>query len=236
MRMSKIRRRILIALGAAAIPAMLFAPQMVGETTAVTSYLANTIFANNLHEVVPHRFFRSAEMSRAELKDTIKRHGIKTVIDLRLDPDTPDSTGLREADAAATAGAIYVHLPFSSARADQLDQLAKLLELYDSAPLPILVHCSSGTHRTGVAAALWLLEKEHRPYDEAMLQLTPRYGFFRLERDMKSFFQGAPTLDMIFPRYRKETGGESALTPISVKSWIAAQREASAPPGSPPPR
>lgn len=234
--MTKGRRRILIALGIVAIPAMLVAPQMVGETTAVTSYLANTIFANNLHEVVPQKFFRSAEMSRAELKHTIKQHGIKTVIDLRMDQDAPDSTGLSEADAAAAAGAGYVHLPFSSARADQLDQLAKLLEVYDSAPQPILVHCSSGTHRSGVAAALWLLEKEHRGYDEAMLQLTPRYGFFRFERDMKSFFQGAPTLDMIFSRYREETGRASALTPISLKSWIAAQREKSAPPENPLPR
>lgn len=236
--MTRSRRRILIALGIVAAPALLVAPQMVTETTAVTSYLANTIFANNLHEVAPQKFYRSAEMSRAELQATIKQRGIKTVIDLRLDEDAPDSTGLSEADAASAVGAGYIHLPFSSSRADQLEQILKLLTAYDTSPLPILVHCSSGTHRSGVAAALWLMEKEARSYDEAMLQLTPRYGFFRFERDMKSFFQGAPTLDMIFARYRAETSKakdptEKESAPMTLKSWISAQLKKPAPPANP---
>lgn len=232
-RMTKARRRILVALGLVAVPALLVAPQMVSETTAVTSYIANTIFSSNLHEVVPARFFRSAEMSRAELQKTIQQRGIKTVIDLRLDQDAPDSTGLSESAAAAAAGASYLHLPFSSARADQLDQIAKLLAAYDTAALPILVHCSSGTHRSGVAAALWLMTKEDRSYDEAMSQLTPKYGFFRFERDLKSFFQGAPTLDMIFSQYRDAASKVSEGAPLSLKSWVAAQIEKPAPAAKP---
>ena len=217
--MTKFRKRVAYSIAVVAVPGLLLMTQMVGETTAVTSYIANTIFANNLHEVIPGRFFRSAEMSRSRLQETIKAHNIKTVIDMRLDSDAPDSTGLSEAEAARLAGASYLHLPFSSARADQLDQLSNLLAAFDSAKLPILVHCSSGTHRSGVAAALWLLEKERKSYEEAMVQLSPRYGFFQFERDLKSFFQGSPTLDKILTRYKNETVGTNA----SLKSWIDAQ-------------
>ncbi len=234
--MTKFRRRIYIAIGLVAVPGLLLAPQMVGETTAVTSYLANTLFSNNLHEVVPHKFYRSAEMSRDELQQTVKRYGIKTVLDMRLDKDAPDSTGMTEAEAAKLAGSSYLHLPFSSARADQLPQLAKLLETYDAAALPILVHCSSGTHRSGVASALWLLEKEGKSLDDAMQQLTPRYGFFKFERDLKSYFQGAPTLDHIFAQYRADTdrAGTNGVPSesgkqLSLKEWINEQIKKPAP-------
>ncbi len=100
----------LIVLGITGIVALIFVPQITTETTYFTSYLANTIFRNNLHEVVPNRFYRAAEMSREDLANTIVDRKIRTVIDLRLNEDAPDATGTTEEQTTLESGAVYSHL------------------------------------------------------------------------------------------------------------------------------
>ncbi len=190
--------------------------QMGTESTYFTSYAANAVFRNNFHAVVPGRLYRSAQMPRDELIDTIHKYGIRTVIDLRLNADTPDETGLTEAAAARQAGAAYRHIPFSSSRMDQRGSLLALMATYREAEGPILVHCSSGTHRAGVASAIWLLEQAGRSPTEAAEQLTLKYGFFQPERDLKAYLQGHPTLDRAIRDYaavRREQG-------ISFWDWV----------------
>lgn len=190
--------------------------QMGTESTYFTSYAANAIFRNNFHAVVPGRLYRSAQMPRDELIDTIRKHGIKTVIDLRLNDDAPDETGFTEAAAARQAGAAYRHIPLSSSRMDQRGSLLALMATYREAKGPILVHCSSGTHRAGVASAIWLLEQAGKSPAEAAGQLTLKYGFFQPERDLKAYFQGRPTLDRAIRDYaavRRERG-------ISFWEWV----------------
>lgn len=177
--------------------------QMGGESTYFTSYAANALFRYNFHEVVPGRLYRSAQMPRAELTRTVREHGIKSVIDLRLTADAPDETGLTETEAARRGGAGYRHIPFSSARIDQRKSLLELLLAFDELPRPVLVHCSSGTHRAGVASAVWLLDQEGRPPEDAAGQLTMKYGFFRPERMLKEFVQGRPTLDRVIGEYAR---------------------------------
>lgn len=177
-------------------------PQLVSDTTAVTSYVANLVFRYNFHEVVPGRLYRSAEMPRDVLTAVVRENRIRTVIDLRLQEDFVDESGRTEADAARDGGARYVHIPLSSARADQLPRIKRLLDTFDTAETPLLVHCSSGTHRSGFATVLWLLEKEHAPLDAAESQISARYGFFALERAMKAIFQDAPTLDAVLRQWQ----------------------------------
>lgn len=47
-----------------------------------------------------------------------------------------------------------------------------LLYIYDTAPTPILVHCSSVRDRTGEAAAIWVLEMIGLKKDKALEQLV----------------------------------------------------------------
>ncbi len=190
--------------------------QMIGESTYFTSYAANAIFRNNFHEVVPGRMYRSAQMSRSDLEEVIRANKIKSVIDLRLDEDSPDETGRSESEAAGAAGAAYRHIPFSSRRADQQESILRLLKAYSEMPPPFLVHCSSGTHRSGVAAAIWLLQNERGDTARAAEQLTMKYGFFQLERDLKAFFQNSPTLDHVISEYL----AAQSKGPISFHDWV----------------
>ena len=192
---------------------------MVGETTYFTSFASNFLFHNNLHVVAPGRFYRSAQMSREDIQSTIQRLGIRTVIDLRLNNDEPDASGRTQRETVERQGATYLHIPFSSARANQIDRLQNLVRAYESSPRPILVHCSSGTHRSGVASAVWLLDRENAPIETALEQITLRYGFIQWERDLKALFQGEPTLDTVLTDYAKAAAAE----PLTFREWLERQ-------------
>jgi protein tyrosine phosphatase (PTP) superfamily phosphohydrolase (DUF442 family) len=217
---SRRKRRWLLLSLLALLPVVLLGYQMGSDSTYFTRYVANAIFRNNFHEVVPGRLYRSAQMSRDELTQTVRGHRIKSIIDLRLIQDAPDQTGLTEAEAAHRGGAIYRHIPFSSARVDQRKSLLDLLSAFETLPRPVLVHCSSGTHRAGVASAVWLLDQEGRSPVEAAGQLTMKYGFFQPERDLKAFFQGRPTLDRAIREYEIVRGRKS----ITFRDWVISSR------------
>lgn len=176
--------------------------QIASDSTAFTSALPNMAFSNNFNVVVPGRFYRSAQMSTQALDETIKKNGIKTVIDLRLDPNEKDDGSITEKWAAEINGATYYQVRLASSKLPSPERLSELLNIYDRAELPILAHCSSGTHRTGFASFLWLIDKEQAPLEQALDQLTAKYGFFLLERKLKAWSQSKPTLDTLIWDYR----------------------------------
>ncbi|MCB0322418.1 MAG: dual specificity protein phosphatase family protein [Bdellovibrionales bacterium] len=187
-------------------------PQLLGETTAVTSYLANSLFEHNLHEVVPHRYWRSGRIPPVELGQFIKEHGIKTVVNLSRSGDGP---GNEEQQAVQAAGARYFEVPLNAGRQPSLPRIRPLLDLFERIETPVLVHCTSGTHRSGVAAALWLLEREGATFQTAARQLSPRYGYFRAERRLKAYVSGYRTIDEMIWDY----GQAHSLTARSFREW-----------------
>ncbi len=204
------------AFAVALFAALALTPQMVSDTTYLTSLVGKILFENNLHEVVPGRFYRAAEMSREDLAITMKRFGIKSVVDLRLKTDRPDESGWSEKEVVERNGGRYFQVPVKSSRLEQKERLEDILSIYDIAETPILVHCTSGTHRSGIAAAMWLMDKEHQDIESAKDQLSVKYGFFRFERVLKSLVQGHPTLDTILALYADET----ADTPTPFRKWL----------------
>ena len=202
----------------AALCLALLLPQLVGETTYLTSYVANLAFHGNWHEVVPGRFYRSAELSTEELVGHIRAQGIKTVIDLRFGEEKPAQGKTLESEVSSASGAAYYHLPLVGSDAGQKQKISELLALYDKAQTPVLVHCTSGTHRSGVAAAIWLLTRENAGAAAAAEQLSHRYGFFYYERRLKSHLQGHQTIDAVIWKYfAAQKGGEP-----DFREWLAA--------------
>lgn len=205
-------------IGGAIILFLVEVPQLLTETTAVTSFITRLVFHNNFYVVSAGKFYRSAEMSKEELTKTIGEYGLRTVIDLRKsDYRDLGRNGLQERQVVENAGARYVHLPMVGSREPSPQVLQELLDVYDRNPEPILVHCSSGTHRSGVASAIWLLAKENASFKIAQEQLSPRFGFFRFERDLKSFIQGHPTIDKLLWRYKEASENGK----ISFRDWVA---------------
>lgn len=178
------------------------------------AYAYSTTFEHNLHAVEPFRLYRSKEMSSVDLTRTIHELGIKTVIDLRLGGDD-DREG--EPQTVHGAGAKYVHVPFRGSRTDQRESIKLLKEAYAQAEEPILVHCSSGTHRTGVASAIWLMSKGFS-VERALDQLSVRFGYLAVERHFKAIVEGKPLFGELIKMYYRayKAGG------CSFDSWLAA--------------
>ena len=141
---------------------------------------------NNFYEVDPGKLYRSAQLSVEELEDYVKQYGIKTVINLRgRDPSqkwwVEENAWLQKHTIA------YFNIPMDAHTLTTKEHLFELLNIYDRAELPILVHCRVGADRTGEAVALWALEKQKKTKQEALEHLDPTYGHSKIMHPAKRF-------------------------------------------------
>ena len=86
---------------------------------------------------------------------SLKADGVREVIDLRADAETPD---FDEAAAVRAAGLRYANLPVAGADGLTRDRVVAFDRQLRAAKRPVLVHCASG-NRVGAMAALrgaWL--------------------------------------------------------------------------------
>lgn len=108
------------------------------------------------------------------------RRGIRTVVNLR--GQTKFSTYVLEREACERLGMTYVDLPLESRKAPEKERIRRLLALFRSMEKPVLFHCKSGSDRTGLVAALYLLLVEGRRPEEAMRAFSLRYLHIRQGR------------------------------------------------------
>ncbi|MDR2337512.1 MAG: hypothetical protein LBE20_02555 [Deltaproteobacteria bacterium] len=186
-------------------------PQIITDTTAVTSYFANLVVKNNFHEIVKNKFYRAGKMSDKTLTEVLTKNKIKTVINLCLDQQFV----AQEEEIVQALGIVYYHCSMTGSEILSKPKILDLISIYDQLETPVLVHCDSGTHRSGVATSIWLLNKESAFSDELIKkQLALKYGYFKIERKLKSFIMGCPTIDQTIWDYfdYKDNHREITLT------------------------
>ncbi|MCC2666844.1 MAG: tyrosine protein phosphatase [Gammaproteobacteria bacterium] len=129
--------------------------------------------ANNIHVVIPHQVYRSAQLTPGSLAYLIQREGIKTVINLRgaNQKEWYDN----EVVVTQKLGVKQYDLPMSAYRVTSAQNLSQLVNLLETAPRPILVHCEGGSDRTGLASALVLILDENKSLKEAKQQFSLYY-------------------------------------------------------------
>lgn len=135
--------------------------------------------AKRLRPVVAGKVYRSGCLTAAGLRDAIRRHGIRTVINLQEeapDPALPASYfgGARtaESELCRSLGAqlrfVEVELvPEDHVGREQPPTIDRFLAIMDDpANYPVLIHCKAGLHRTGVLAAVYRMEyQDWRPLE-----------------------------------------------------------------------
>jgi len=131
----------------------------------------------NFHTVIDQRFYRAAQPSGATLENYIRAYGIHTVINLR-GPNHGEDWFDEEEQVARRLGACFVTVNISASDKPQEEELRKLIQTFDKCPLPILVHCYSGSDRSGFASACYLLLHTPSTVSEARAQLSLRFGHF----------------------------------------------------------
>jgi protein tyrosine phosphatase (PTP) superfamily phosphohydrolase (DUF442 family) len=166
----------------------------------------------NFAAVVPGRLYRSNHPTPRRLALAARRHGIRTVVNLRGKSNN-GADALSRA-AAHGLGLRLIDVPMKSSRAPSRELVLELIEALRSGDEPILLHCKSGADRAGFAAGVFLLLNGGTSAD-ALRELSVRYGHFRGSR--------TGILDAFFRRYRDFGEGH-----MPFEDWVRAEYDASA--------
>ena len=147
--------------------------------------------------------WRSAQPNPRHLAAFARRGG-RTVISLRNGRNF-GSLPL-EIEACHRLGLAFHVVPLRARRLPSRDTLLGFAALVRQVERPVLLHCKSGSDRTGFAAALWLMLAEGRPVEEARRQLSLRHGHMPWTR--------AGLLDAFLDAYARDA-------PMPLERWIA---------------
>ena len=166
------RRTRKVCLIAGAILACLFLPAV-----GMGGWALGLQLVGNIHVVEPGHLYRAAQLNGAALDDVLDHYGIRTVINLRGANEGKD---WYDNEIAVTRKHGLIHLDVRMSATSEPDEatVAKLIQDLRASPGPILIHCQSGSDRTGFASALYERFVAHHSITEAAGQLSFWYGHF----------------------------------------------------------
>lgn len=167
---------------------------------------------SNFAVVSPGRLYRANHPAPFRLARYARRHGIRTVINLRGACTTGSDTLSRA--AAARLGLDFIDAPLRSRQPPPREALLHLLEVFATMREPALVHCKSGADRAGLAAGLFLLANGGTSRD-ALAQLSLRFGHLARSR--------AGVLRAFFLQYAAQAEGRKPL-----QAWLREDYEPAA--------
>ncbi len=139
--------------------------------------------------VKPGVLYRSGQPTAQGLHCPIRRYGIRTVVSLRGRSrralreglhDWGQPEGPAEDQFVKNLQVQYLHWPMGQEPywpwlpPNHLEQFYRLLD--NPNRLPVLVHCVAGRHRTGTFVALFRLEYDRWPVQQALLEMQ-QFGF-----------------------------------------------------------
>lgn len=178
----------------------------------------------NFTEVTPNKVYSSAAIPPDEIADWVRRHGIRTVVDLRF-PGTPDQVNNPESvdqvqaerDALANiAGVNYVNVP-----SEQVPDRAALQRFFevmdDQSNYPVLIHCHHGVGRAVLFSALYRVEYEGvSPADaRARTRLFPQFSSFADGKEKGDFLMSYVPRAAALPAATRDRAPASGTVPVA---------------------
>jgi protein tyrosine/serine phosphatase len=129
----------------------------------------------NFHPITPGEAYRSAKLGKDKLEYYIKKYNIKSIVNLI--GDDPYKRWYRdELEVSAAFKLRHYDLSLSATEAPTEEDVRKLIEIFKTAPRPVLIHCKGGSDRSGLVAAMWKVIVDKEPKSEAHKQLSILYG------------------------------------------------------------
>lgn len=150
----------------------------------------------NFAAVEPGRLYRANHPTPGRLAALTRRHGIRTLINLRGQARNGSDALSRE--QAGRLGLDFHDMAVESRGAPQRDRILRLHHIYATMREPGLIHCKSGSDRAGLAAGLWVMFQGGTTR-QALGQLSLRFGHIRRSR--------TGILDAFFLHYAREAEG-----------------------------
>jgi protein tyrosine/serine phosphatase len=166
-------------------------------------HVFRAVYANR-HEIAPG-VWRSAQPSPSQIA-ALSRRGIRTIINLRGERDC--GSYRLQVEACRRHGIRLVNFPLQSRMVPRAEVIREARSLFEEIEYPVLFHCKSGADRAGLMSALVMHLKEGKPLEEALKQLSLKYGHFRQS--------DTGILDYFFERYLLDNRTE----PMTFFEWL----------------
>jgi protein tyrosine phosphatase (PTP) superfamily phosphohydrolase (DUF442 family) len=180
----------------------------------------NPWFHGNFGVVDEDRVFRSAQPLDG-LPALIAEKRIRTVLNLRGGSDA-DPWYSAEVAATKRLGIDFYDLPLVATVRPTRTQLLTVLDLLDRCKYPLLIHCKSGSDRTGLVSGLYLLSRKGVAPEHAENAFSLYYGHVPLF--------GTRHLHEPFHEYADWLKSHQfAHTPDRFKDWVAHDYRADGP-------
>jgi len=158
----------------------------------LTAWLLKLHYAE-CQEVVPGVLYRCGRMTPAFVEDAVRKHGIKTIVDLRGDESAPRGTET-ELDWARKKGLRYFNLRVGAPSPEQM--IANFLVIATTpACQPVLVHCHHGRGRTGLCVGMYRITQQKWTVEQAFDEMVAS-GLFPSDRETYlKFLREHPSFD-----------------------------------------
>ena len=156
------------------------------------NYFLSNLYLN-FHKV-DENLYRSAQPTKKQLERLIKKYNLKTIINLRGKEHIKDLK--YEEEIAKKHNVKLINIKLNSRGFPKKEKILELIDIFNSIEYPALIHCKSGSDRTGFVAALYLHLIKKVPIKEALKQLNffP-YGHIK--------YSQAGKMDFFFEEYIK---------------------------------
>ena len=151
-------------------------------------HVSNTMIWDRFDTVKPGVLYRSGQLTTDQLRQAVKRYGIRTVVNFQV----KDKTVEQESALAQELGVSFLNLPMPGDGFGQEEQFREVLKTVDDPEKrPLLIHCARGTCRTGAAVALYRFERDGWSIDDVSEEMIrqsykpgwlPGYVYGMLER------------------------------------------------------
>jgi protein tyrosine/serine phosphatase len=168
-------------------------------------------FYNNTYEVATGKMWRTYQPSPADL-NSWKARGVQTIINLR--GDKPSGYYFLEEEACNKLGLTLATFRVFSREAPSKEILHGAQALFHKIEYPAVMHCKSGADRAGLMAVLFLFFHEGVPLDQAMGQLSFRYGHVKHGK--------TGVIDYAFEKYFEyaQANGKSLSSVDDFFDWV----------------
>lgn len=158
----------------------------------------------NKHRV-SERLWRSAQPAPHQIA-RLKAEGVRTIVNLRGGRE--HGSWQLQKEMCQRLGITLTEFIVRSRGAPDRETILAAKSFFETIEYPAVLHCKSGADRAGFVAALYLVIHEGRGVEEALRQLSMRFGHFR--------FSKTGILDAFFEQYRRE-GEPKGMT---LLEWV----------------
>lgn len=185
-----------------------------------TVLFRNSLFHRNFGVVARGLVYRSAQPEE-NLKSLVEKYDVASILNLR-GGGSADQFYTDEVRLANANGIDFYDYPMSANRRPKRRDLLVLIDLFERCRYPLLIHCKSGSDRTGLASGLYLMVRSGTPPEKALESFSLFYGHVPLF--------GPENLHEPFHEYADWLKNKNLVhSPERLRAWVENEYQADDP-------